>query len=163
MNTKEITHILELVYKNDQQAIRDFRAGKIDAVKLKSINLENIRILQEILKNSDFPTINRTSHLAYKAAILVTLHSGDLKLLNTVIDFIQKVPKPEVEKSDIAFLIDKSRILKNLPQLYGTQFKKRVDGVIEFIEIEDLNNIDKRRAELDMEPFESYRKKSLLY
>jgi len=155
---KKYTLTLEAIMETDQQAIRDFRAGKITADNLTEINRKNVVTVKKIISEIGFPTINLTSQNAYKAAVLVVLHSGDLEFLNQSISDLHKADTASIEKRDIAYMIDKTRLIQKLPQLYGTQYNIDKDGILKFIEIENPEDLEKRRAEYDMESFEEYKK-----
>ncbi|MFA6314753.1 MAG: DUF6624 domain-containing protein [Candidatus Paceibacterota bacterium] len=155
---KRNTLTLETIMETDQQAIKDFRAGEITASDLTEINRKNVTIVKKIITEIGFPTINLTSQKAYKAAVLVVLHSGDIDFLSESIKNLQNSDPTSIQKRDIAYMIDKSRVIQKLPQLYGTQYNIDNDGVLKYIEIEKPEDLEKRRAEYGMESFEEYKK-----
>lgn len=155
---KKHTLTLETIIETDQQAIKDFRAGKITASYLTKINRENATIVKKIIAEIGFPTINLTSQKAYKAAVLVALHSGDVDFLNESIRNLHNTDPISIQKRDIAYMIDKARVIQKLPQLYGTQYNIDDDGVLKYIEIEKPEDLEKRRAEYGMESFGEYKK-----
>ncbi len=152
------TLVLETLMEVDQQAIKDFRAGKITASDLTEINRKNVTIVKKIITEIGFPTINLTSQKAYKASVLVVLHSGDIVFLSESIKNLQNADPVSIQKRDIAYMIDKSRVIQKLPQLYGTQYNIDKNGVLKYIEIEKPEELEKRRAEYGMESFEEYKK-----
>jgi len=161
MNTtliKRNTLILETVHETDQQAIKDFRLGRITASDFAGINDKNIGVVKKVIAEMGFPTVGLTSIKAYKAAVLVVLHSGDLELLNQSIETLRNADPASIQKRDIAYMIDKMRVIQNLPQLYGTQYRINKTGKVAFIDIERSKDLEKRRAEYGMESFEEYRK-----
>ncbi len=155
---KKYTHTLEAIMETDQQAIKDFRSGKIKASDLTEINRKNVGIVKKIITEIRFPTINLTSQKAYKAAVLVVLHSGDIDFLNESIKNLQNADPISIQKRDIAYMIDRTRVIKNLPQLYGTQYNINKNGVLKYINIEQPEDLEKRRAEFGMESFTEYKK-----
>ena len=161
MNTaliKKDTLKLETIMEIDQQAIKDFRAGKITVSEHVEINKTNVEVVKKIISEIGFPTINLTSQKAYKAAVLVVLHSGDLEFLNQSVKDLQNTDPTSIQKRDIAYMIDKNRVIQKLPQLYGTQYIVDKDGLLKYIEIEKPEDLEKRRAEYGMESFEEYKK-----
>ncbi len=144
--------------ETDQQAIKDFRAGKITASDLTEINRMNVGIVKKIISEIGFPTIIITSQKSYKAAVLVVLHSGDVDFLNESIRNLQNADPTSIQKRDIAYMIDKTRVIQKLPQLYGTQYNIDKDGVLKYIDIEKPEDLEERRAEYGMESFEEYKK-----
>jgi len=155
---EEDVRTLEAIFEVDQQAIRDFRAGRINEAGLAQVNKEHVDIIRRIISRAGFPTIDSTSRKAYKAAVLIVLHSDDLELLNQSIQALTNAQPASIEKKDIGYMVDKARLAQNLPQVYGTQYKIGPSGAVEFIEIEDPADLDKRRAELGMGSFSEYRK-----
>lgn len=58
---KKYTLTLEAIMETDQQAIKDFRVGKITASDLAEINMENVITVKKIISEIGFPTISLTS------------------------------------------------------------------------------------------------------
>lgn len=155
---KKDTITLETILETDQQAIKDFKTGKITASDLTEINRKNVGIVKNIITEIGFPTINLTSQKAYKGAVLVVLHSGDVDFLNKSIKNLQNADPISIQKRDVAYMIDKARVIQKLPQLYGTQYNIDKDGILKYIEIEKPEDLEKRRAEYSMESFAEYKK-----
>jgi hypothetical protein len=97
------------------------------------------------------------SEKAYLSAFLITQHSCDHGFMGKVIEIFLKANNEQIRRKDLGYLIDRLRILKNLPQLYGTQYKKNGDDV-QFLPIEDEANLEKRRADLEMGSWDDYKK-----
>jgi len=155
---EEYTSKLEAIVDIDQRAIRDFRTGKITASDSAEINRKNVGIVKKIIAEVGFPTIRLTSQKAYKAAVLVVLHSDDLEFINKSIMDMQNADPVSIQKRDIAYMIDKVKVIQNLPQLYGTQYKIDKNGTLTYIEIEEPEELENRRAEYGMESFDEYKK-----
>jgi hypothetical protein len=65
--------------------------------------------------------------------------------------------KGEMRKSAWALLVDRIRMYKGQPQIYGSQVvRDEATGAWKFHEIEDEGNVDKRRAEVGLGPLEAY-------
>lgn len=65
--------------------------------------------------------------------------------------------KGEMRKSSWALLVDRIRMYKGQPQLYGSQVvRDEKTGGWKFHEIEDEANVNKRRAEVGLGPLEEY-------
>ena len=77
---KKDTLTLETIMETYQQAIKDFRAGKITASDLTEINRKNVVIVKKIITEIGFPTISLTSQNAYRSAVLVVLHYSSVKI-----------------------------------------------------------------------------------
>ncbi len=66
--------------------------------------------------------------------------------------------KGELSKSAWALLVDRIRMYKGQPQIYGSQVVSDENGKSKFYEIEDEANVNKRRAEVGLGPLEEYAK-----
>jgi catechol 2,3-dioxygenase-like lactoylglutathione lyase family enzyme len=153
---------LEQIFDTDQNAIKDFRAGILNLERWKEIHRENTEYVLGLVKRGFFPYKNIVSEKAYNAFFLVVQHSEDTGLMKEVAGSILKADTGRVSKAHYAYLVDRIRTFEGKPQLYGTQFKKE-EGAVTFLAIEDPANIDARRAELGMESFEEYKKKTESY
>lgn len=70
---------------------------------------------------------------------------------------MKSLPKEEVEQADIAFLDDRVRAAEGKPLLYGTQFwTDPATGMFGPKPIEDIENLDTRRASMGLKPFKEY-------
>jgi hypothetical protein len=154
----QCTHAFEDLAEIDQNSIRDFNEKKITGDQLVFSRQQNLDRLHELIDQCGFPYIDKTSHQAYKGAILTILHSGLIDLMTETLKIIENAPLGAVEKRDMAYLIDKIRILQKRPQVYGTQYLINLEGVVTFVEIEDIANINRRRELFGMETFEEYKK-----
>ena len=68
--------------------------------------------------------------------------------------------KGEIRKSSWALLVDRIRMFKGQPQIYGSQvIQDYTTGTTKFHEIEDEANVDKRRAEVGLGPLVEYAKR----
>ncbi len=163
MNDLEIVKMrLEQIFDSDQKAIKDFKAGTLTLDGWKKINEDNLKCVRDLLCQGIFPFRDTFSEKAYNAFFLAVQHSENIDLMKQVADYIFKADVVQVNKTHYAYLIDRIRIFEGKPQLYGTQFKKE-GNVVTFLDIEDPTNIDIRRAELGMESFEEYKKKTESY
>ena len=149
---------LESIQDLDQQAIKDFLSGTITRDALDRINRENKAFLIESIALYGFPFKDIASERAYKGAFLVVQHSCDLGLMDATIEAFLGASEAQIDRKDLGYLIDRARILRNLPQVYGTQYQKLSDGTINFLPIEDREGVNGRRAELRMGTIEEYEK-----
>lgn len=150
------TKTLEDISLSDQKAIKDFYNKDITQEDLKKINNNNLLMLKQIIKEIGFPTIQKTSEPTYTAAILILLHCTDTDFMEKIISLLENFKEGEIHLSHKAYLIDKSRVLKNLPQIYGTQYKKNDSGMVVFLPILDPNKVNSLRKEVGLEPLNEY-------
>lgn len=156
--SKKTTKILESLLSEDQENLKKYRAGLISGQELEKANKQRTNILKNLINRYGFPTIIISSRKAYKTAVVIVLHSGNIFLLKKCINILKQASPDEVDKSDIAFMIDKKLVLEKRPQLYGTQYKKKQKGSVKFLKIKDPKNLDRRRRLLGMQSFKNYKK-----
>jgi hypothetical protein len=73
---------------------------------------------------------------------------------------MKKLPPCEVENMHLASLTDRVLLAEGKKQLYGMMFDTK-DGTLVPKPIEDEANVDKRRAELGMQPLAEYLRRSM--
>ncbi|MDP3983122.1 MAG: hypothetical protein Q8Q65_03545, partial [bacterium] len=130
----------------DQENIRRFRNGEINKTELEKVNSDITHLFKLNIKENGFPFKNIASKDEYMAAIVISLHA-DLELLKTIHEIVCAAGPDQVEPSHKAFFIDKLRVARGQPQIYGTQYKNLPDGKIELLPVEDKKNLNIRRAE----------------
>ncbi|RYF71377.1 MAG: hypothetical protein EOO39_14070 [Cytophagaceae bacterium] len=64
----------------------------------------------------------------------------------------------EMSKSNLALLIDRINVAKTGKQIYGSQVSIAPSGKRSFFPIDDERNVNKRRAEMELDPIEEYAK-----
>jgi hypothetical protein len=147
--------ILELI-KKDQRNILKFKDKKISLDELKILNSEISKVFLELIKIRGFPYKNTTEPDTYKAAITLSLHlhKNDLEIL---FENIKNSTKKMIDSSDMAYLQDRVLVNKGKKQLYGTNFEWNAGGEIIFKPIEDIKNVNKRRAEVGLCTLDEYK------
>lgn len=143
---------LILMLKEDQLALKDFYAGKISRESLIKKATEHTTKVIEIFKEFGIARIDSDGEEAYKAMLVLILHSGDIESMQKYLGELKSLGEKSAHPQDRAFVIDKICVLSNKPQVYGTQFRKNEKGEMEPLPIEDEANIDKRRQEIGLKP-----------
>lgn len=70
---------------------------------------------------------------------------------------MEQCPAEEVAKIDLAYLTDRVRLGDGKPQIYGTQIEIK-DGRWQPRDVEDPENLDRRRKEIGLPPIAEYLK-----
>jgi tetratricopeptide (TPR) repeat protein len=121
---------------------------------------KNEAALVAILEEEGWPSIQEVGGKANMAVWLVLQHAP-LEVQERFLPLlIASVKRGESSGRHLATLQDRIRVRKDEAQLYGTQFT--FDETIEqniFYPIEDVGNVNTRRAEVDLAPIEEYAKK----
>lgn len=137
--------------------IKDFKNGKITSHKLIEFQANNALRIHDLITNHGFPFLDENSLKAYRAAFLAVQHSNNIRIMKHVIELFKDKTNKETIQGDIAYLIDRVNILQNLPQVYGTQYRK-VENNVEFFDVEDIENLDQRRKEVGLGSFAEYKR-----
>jgi murein L,D-transpeptidase YcbB/YkuD len=120
-----------------------------------SLNLVKI---EQIIHEYGYPGKSLVGSREMSTAWLIIQHSP-LSIQEKYLPLIKKAAKEgEVEKSNLALLIDRIRMNKGQKQLYGSQVTTDSRGHLSFHPIEDEINVNKRRQESGMESIEEYAK-----
>ncbi|CAN5366689.1 hypothetical protein BH09BAC3_BH09BAC3_33450 [soil metagenome] len=164
---------LELIkmYLNDQSVrgnilreiitkynLNDYELTKMDGVSLDRMNRDR---LNQIIIEFGFPTRQLVGRDAMHGVFLMIQHSdGNKEWQKEQLPNIERAVKQgDLDGQSYAYLYDRIKINGGEKQLYGTQFKN-VDPInrkVELADVEDLDNLDKRRMEFGMMPVQMYK------
>ena len=89
----------------------------------------------------------------------MVLQHADAKYQAEIAPLIREaVAAGEADKANLALLEDRVLVRQNLPQLYGSQVSS-VGAFVNLFPVKDESNLDKRRAEVGLEPICTYLKR----
>ena len=118
---------------------------------------ENATWLADLVRDRGWPPVSVVGRDGSAAAWLIAQHAD--RHPDWQREFLAAlsgaVEQGEASRQDWAYLLDRVRVNAGQPQLYGTQFTV-TDGVFGPHPIEDPANLDQRRADAGLEPFEEY-------
>lgn len=160
---------LEKIYENDQK-IRIELQKSIEVYGINSIivdSLKNVMIIKDSLNETYIKSFFNEYGFLGKSVVgekgieaewLVIQHSTDLQFQQKWLPEIWRLSSiGELPNEMAAMLDDRLRLRTGLRQLYGTQFKWNPDNnEWQLEEIEDPENINRRRLELGMGTIEEY-------
>ena len=114
-------------------------------------------MLSRVVETHSWPTERVFGERATLAAFLVLQHAP-LTVQERYLPLFQAAAeRGEVPKGRLAFLLDRIQLYRNEPQVYGTQLRpNRETGRLELYPLLDPANINMRRAEMGLEPPETY-------
>lgn len=150
-----IAHEIIAMSETDQ-AMRTQAIHKSDMWD-ESIDVKNTQRMKEIVTEIGWPTISKVgSQASYMAWLLVQHADLDNEFQQFCLALMKVQPANEVNRQNIAYLEDRVRIHQGQPQIYGTQFYTDEQGELVPRPIEDLENVDKRRAEVGLNTLAEY-------
>ncbi|MBX7104745.1 MAG: hypothetical protein K1X57_11735 [Gemmataceae bacterium] len=127
---------------------------------MRRVDTENTAWLGEIVDRHGWPTFTLVGRDGANAAWLLVQHADrSPKFQRKCLDLMVKVPRNEVSQKNVAYLTDRVLLAEGKKQRYGTQFIL-ADGKCKPRPIEDEANVDKRRAEVDLQPLAAYLKEA---
>jgi hypothetical protein len=119
------------------------------------VDADNTSFMRGVLSRCGWPKKSVVGPEAAKAAWLLTQHA-DMDPEYQVLASRQlkyAVLANEAEPWDLAVLVDRNRRLNDQPQVYGMQYYIGSDGVLEFYDIVNPAQLDRRRKEIGLPPF----------
>jgi hypothetical protein len=125
--------------------------------KLGEIDRKNRARLQQIVATVGWPgTTLVGSDGAHAAWLLVQHADADPPFQKSCLALMRGARKGEVAAIDVAYLTDRVRVAEGKKQLYGTQLEHDFTPQ----PIEDVENVDRRRAEAGLPPLADYLKEA---
>jgi hypothetical protein len=156
---KELIEELKIIQERDQryrgamaEADEDLQDLWASQNELDSMNLVRIK---EIIDEYGYPGKSMVGYHS-GVAFLVIQHS-DLETQEAYFPILKEAADAgEMRWSSLALLIDRIRMGKGQKQLYGSQITQNEQGEYIVYPIEDEANVNKRRAEVGLQPLEEY-------
>ncbi|UOF00783.1 DUF6624 domain-containing protein [Bdellovibrio reynosensis] len=126
--------------------------------QMEKVHLRNAKRLKELIElNKGFPTIGEVGEEACVAALRIVLHAISwpdfMRAQEEVLVDLAKDGR--VPKMYVAFLMDRIRFYEGRKQIYGTNSDWDENGILRVTDVEDPENLNKRRAEMNLFPLES--------
>ncbi len=154
------SELLAMVEKD--QAVRGRINAEGETLELleeeSRIDVRNTAQMKPILDEFGWPTQSMVGKDGGKAAWLLAMHADhDTKFQRRCLDLMKAALKRgEALAVHVAYLTDRVHTREGKPQVYGTQYGV-IDSVRRYFPIEDLKQVEKRRAEVGLPPLGEYR------
>ncbi len=130
---------------------------------IQRIDGAHVARLKEIVQAHGWPTFERVGARAASAAVLTVQYSGhDPEFLADAIERMTPLARTgEVSAPYVALLTDRLRVYQGQKQVFGTQVRVTLDPyalpiVTPTTPIEDIENLDQRRAAFGLPPFQAF-------
>ena len=122
-----------------------------DTLNAKKVNERHQKIIERLFEDDQLPWRVQISSKGYDGIFVVVQHSGNVALMEKYLKKFEREAKHDKNLLwHTAYLADRLRTIQNLPQLYGTQYRRDGSG---YAPIEDPENLNERRVEKGLEPF----------
>lgn len=126
--------------------------------KMHEVDSVNLTMLQWLIDSLGFPTWERVCSFGSSAAWLIAQHSRPWYQYGYIKQLRQAVADTNADPTHLAYLEDRLRTGRGLPQLYGTQFMSDATNnkSVWSCPVADIKNVNFRREKMLMPPLEYY-------
>ena len=169
---KKIIRQLDKMYIKDQGArghVYDsmekkfgFNSKEMDAYLLQVTKEDeaNAKKVTRIIDKQGWLGIDEVGSMGAYTLFLVIQHASPALQMKYLPLLKEQVKAQQASPTHLGFLEDRIEVMQGRPQIYGTQLKiDNATGKRILLPIKDPENIDKRRAEIYLEPIAEYLKK----
>lgn len=150
-----------IALKNEDLALRDklIQEKKLSDgynEEMKALHNRNAFILNDIIDEIGYPTIEKVGKEAYEAAWLVIQHAIEQPAFMKKCASLLKttVTEGNADPKSLAYLSDRIAVLEGKPQRYGTQFDWDEKGELSPNPYDDLNAVNDRRKSIGLNTLE---------
>jgi hypothetical protein len=159
MNEKLQQQLLDLGRQDEEARTRLLAEGRLFdgyAPEMEQVHLEHATRLQRIIDEYGWPGVSLVGEDGAQAAWLIAQHaiSNPPFQQACLVLITQAVQSNEVPPSYFAFLTDRILYNQRKPQQFGTVFDWDEDAEVSPWTIEDVENVDKRRASVGLPPLD---------
>lgn len=119
---------------------------------MAQIHKQNAIVLEEIMGEIGYPTVDKVGEAGSEAAWLVIQHAiGSPAFMKKSAKLLENaVAEYKANPINLAYLTDRIAVLEGLPQSYGTQFDWGENGEMSPKAYDDRDLVDKRRRAIGL-------------
>jgi len=152
----KIIELKEADLKLRKQLIQERQLGNGYNETMEKLHLSNSKILEEIIDEIGFPTIDKVGAAASEAARLVVQHAiSNPPFMKWCLSLLENaVVQNKAEAKSLAYLSDRIAVFEGKPQHYGTQFDWNENGTLSPQPYDDLNLVNERRKSIGLNSLE---------
>jgi hypothetical protein len=123
---------------------------------MEQLHNKNAQVLDEIINQIGYPTIEKVGKEACEAAWLVIQHSiGQPAFMRKCRKLLENVDfENQVNPTNLAYLTDRIASFEGKPQRYGTQFDWDENGELSPNPFDDLIQVNQRRKSVGLNALE---------
>jgi hypothetical protein len=155
---------LKMMTENDQKYRKDVDLSAFvgeNARKQTQLDEENLKMVESIFKQYGYPGKRLVGYELSEVAFMIIQHSS-LEKMEKYLPLIEKaVAERALNDYYLPYLVDRIRMAKKLPQVYGTQliWNKKKERM-ELYPLEDAPNVDARRDKAGLQALKFYLEKN---
>ena len=161
-NKEDASILLKKMLEEDQQLrkealkqAREFSKPLSECMQtmcVDELNKQHIITIKKIINLYGWPKLSEFDEESCAAAWIIVQHTDDIEFQKKSLELMQELPSHEINLSWIAYLYDRIQTNQSKPQRYATQIN---DEGISY-EIENPEEVDKRRLAMGLKPLEDY-------
>lgn len=123
---------------------------------MEELHNRNARLLDIIIDQIAYPTIDKVGKKANQAAWLVIQHAiGQPQFMKKCVKLLEKaVLEDKANPQNLAYLTDRIAVFEGKLQLYGTQFDWDHEGELSPKAFDDLKKVNQRRLAIGLNKLE---------
>ncbi len=124
--------------------------------EMKELHNRNAKILNEIINEIGYPTIDKVGKEANEATWLIIQHSIEQpEFMKKCAELMEDaVIENKEDYKNLAYLKDRIAVFEEKTQLYGTQFDWDKNGNLSPNPFDDLNKVNERRKSIGLNSIE---------
>ncbi|MBX9448219.1 MAG: hypothetical protein KL787_00210 [Taibaiella sp.] len=124
--------------------------------EMEKLHNTNAKVLNTIIDDIGYPTIDKVGEEASESAWLVIQHAiGQPGFMKKCLKCLEKLAaENKVYAANLAYLSDRISIFEGKPQLYGTQFDWDENGDLSPDAYDDLEKVNERRKNIGFNTLE---------
>ncbi|PHR17922.1 MAG: hypothetical protein COA38_20240, partial [Fluviicola sp.] len=151
LDCEDKSQFLSDVYERDQ-------GMRIDSSGIDSkIDHENLEIIISYIEKCGFPTLEVVTKEEMLTIWLVLQHAPPTSQKKYISNFEEAAKRNDINWSSVALMKDRALMYEGKPQIFGSQITEdRENGGWMIYDLQNPETVDKRRAEIGMEPLSEY-------
>ncbi|MEM1319404.1 MAG: DUF6624 domain-containing protein [Bacteroidota bacterium] len=124
--------------------------------EMEALHNRNAQLLEEMMEEMGYPSIDKVGREASEAAWLVIQHAiGQPRFVRKCLTLLESaVEEGKANPQHLAYLTDRIAVFEGQPQLYGTQFDWDDRGELSPYPFDDLSEVNRRRRALGLNTLE---------
>ncbi|MGJ8683344.1 MAG: DUF6624 domain-containing protein [Nonlabens sp.] len=128
--------------------------------EMELLHNKNVQILNDIISQIGYPTVDQVGEKASNSAWLVIQHGiSQPAFMKKCLGLLEvAVAAGKANPMNLAYLADRIAVFEERPQLYGTQFDWDEHGALSPLEMDDVVHVNARRLELGLNTVEAQTK-----
>ena len=146
----------EADFKLRSKLIQEGKLGNGYDEAMQKMHNKNASVLNEIIDQIGYPTIEKVGEVASEAAWLIIQHAiGQPDFMRKCARLLKNaVLENKANPKNLAYLTDRIAVFEGKPQLYGTQFDWDENGLLSPQYYEDLIKLNQRRKSIGLNTLE---------